>query len=625
MKLVLAIGLGALSFAAFAAKDIVGGSGYGYENNLDGTKVAGGYGDYTTTSAKPTAAQAKTQQFAQCKKLTSLDLSAATEIGDAAFAYSAMTTLTIPANVTKVGFISFGGCTNLTSVTVKSWAWATGTADLAKKEPFRDCTKLTTLTVPGGVPAVDVKALFAALTTILCPAANVAAWKAAYPSLTVKEPPAYYTIRFNKNDGTGTTSSKTFEYGVSTAMPSFSSLKWARSGFVFKGWATSVANASAGTIWKTDGAKVSTAAKAGATLDVYAVWGLAPGYYAIKFHKNDGSGAWRMLAYQTDVAKNMPTIAVGLAWSVPGKNFLGWATSEEKAVAGTIWKTDAQPMKNVIATGKTLNVYAVWGAGKYKITFVKNEGSGFLETREFDYGVTTPITSLLALKWPRQGYDFLGWALTTADAREGKIWKSDKASIQNAAKVGETLMVYAVWKLQASYYEIRYNKNDGTGKWRTVAYPYGTKKNLPTIANGLQWSRDGYSFGGWATSAAKAAAGTVWKTDAQTIMTAAEPGKTVNAYAIWKPLLKTSVACYLPISAFGGDETLVVEDGYYHGVLLDGTGTYDLLVDDLSSDETTGYVRIQTKEGILSGECVVARGVDGWIVDLGGEWFVLPD
>lgn len=178
----------------FAAIDKTSGK-YGYENSLDGTKVPGGYGDYTTTSAKPTAAQAKTQQFAQCKKLSSLDLSAVTEIGNAAFAYSAMPTLTIPANVTKVGYISFGGCTNLTSVTVKSWNWATGTTELLKKEPFRECTKLTTLAVPGGVPSIDIKSVFPSVTKIRCPKANVDAWKKAYPAFTIVNSDPILTIK----------------------------------------------------------------------------------------------------------------------------------------------------------------------------------------------------------------------------------------------------------------------------------------------------------------------------------------------------------------------------------------------------------------------------------------------
>ncbi|MBR4257771.1 MAG: leucine-rich repeat protein [Kiritimatiellae bacterium] len=161
----------------------------GYENSIDCRDDATyGYGDYVTTSAKPTAAEARTQKFAQCKKLTSLDLSAVVDIGDAAFAYSSITDLTLSANVKSVGYISFGGCTNLESVTVKSWDWATGTSALDKKEPFHDCFKLTTLSVEGAAattPAIDVAKVFPKVKSVRVPAANVAAWKSAYPSLTI--------------------------------------------------------------------------------------------------------------------------------------------------------------------------------------------------------------------------------------------------------------------------------------------------------------------------------------------------------------------------------------------------------------------------------------------------------
>ena len=64
-----------------------------------------------------------------------------------------------------------------------------------------------------------------------------------------------------------------FGYGVKTRLPSLKNgLYWARDGFTFKGWASSKANADAGTIWRGDWAYVSTAASVGQVLNVWAVW-----------------------------------------------------------------------------------------------------------------------------------------------------------------------------------------------------------------------------------------------------------------------------------------------------------------------------------------------------------------
>ena len=83
----------------------------------------------------------------------------------------------------------------------------------------------------------------------------------------------YYQIAFHKNDGTGKWRSLGYQYGKSTKLPTcVNGLGWGRAGYVFKGWATSEANAKAGKIWKADGAWVSTAAAKGKTLNVYAVW-----------------------------------------------------------------------------------------------------------------------------------------------------------------------------------------------------------------------------------------------------------------------------------------------------------------------------------------------------------------
>ena len=164
----------------------------GYENHYT-TTVAGyaGYGNEGIVLAMPTTAAAHTLTYAQCRALANCDLAHenVTSIGDAAFAYSGMASLTIPASVGELGYISFGGCSNLTEISFSSWNWADGTENLEDKEPFRDCFKLKTLRVSDDAAeppeSFSVTNTFAELTTVYCPATKTNLWVAAYPTLDI--------------------------------------------------------------------------------------------------------------------------------------------------------------------------------------------------------------------------------------------------------------------------------------------------------------------------------------------------------------------------------------------------------------------------------------------------------
>ena len=259
-------------------------------------------------------------------------------------------------------------------------------------------------------------------------------------------------------------------------------------------------------------------------------------YYTVRFHRNDASDE-KTAAYDFDygVATRIPSLN-SLGWARRGIDFLGWATSRANADAGKVWKKDWASISTAAAAGKTLDVYAVWAlkSDSYAIEFVRNDGAGTWRTIGFKYGEKTRMPSLAnGLKWARRGYEFKGWALTTADAAAGKVWKGDWAYVSTPVKAGEVLTAYAVWALKPGYYQIRYNKNDGTGKWRALGYEYGVSTKLPTV-KALGWTVSGKKFKGWATSAANASAGKVWKTDGAAVSTAAAEGKTLSIYAIWQ-------------------------------------------------------------------------------------------
>jgi hypothetical protein len=73
---------------------------------------------------------------------------AVVRIGDEAFAYSSLTSVTIPAGVTAIGTNAFRECVNLTSVTIPDSVTSIG--DVA----FYACFDLTSITVPASVTSV---------------------------------------------------------------------------------------------------------------------------------------------------------------------------------------------------------------------------------------------------------------------------------------------------------------------------------------------------------------------------------------------------------------------------------------------------------------------------------------
>ncbi len=333
----------------------------------------------------------------------------------------------IPDGVTSIGGVAFDECYGLHSVTIPE------SVTSIEAYSFYNCGDLISVRMPRRFEGNLNSSVFYG-----CPSGLV---------ITYYDP--YYTVRFHRNDASDEkTAAYDFDYGVATRIPSLNSLGWARRGIDFLGWATSRANADAGKVWKKDWASISTAAAAGKTLDVYAVWALKSDSYAIEFVRNDGAGTWRTIGFKYGEKTRMPSLANGL-------------------------------------------------------------------------------------KWARRGYEFKGWALTTADAAAGKVWKGDWAYVSTPVKVGEVLTAYAVWALKPGYYQIRYNKNDGTGKWRALGYEYGVSTKLPTV-KALGWTVSGKKFKGWATSAANASAGKVWKTDGAAVSTAAAEGKTLSIYAIWQ-------------------------------------------------------------------------------------------
>ena len=164
----------------------------------------------------------------------------------------------------------------------------------------------------------------------------------------------------------------------------------------------------------------------------------------------------------------------------------------------------------------------------YTVRFHRNDGSEKTFEQEIAPDETARLSSLTALGWARKGFVFRGWSTSPSSQA---VRYANWASVCNAAAEGARLDLYAVWQLAAGYYEIRFNKYDGSGAWRSVAFAHGTKTRIPSLANGLGWAKRGFDFQGWSTGAG----GAVWKADWAYVSEPVKPGQTLNVWASWTP------------------------------------------------------------------------------------------
>ena len=264
------------------------------------------------------------------------------------------------------------------------------------------------------------------------------------------------TVAFDNNGGTGTMASEA--NNVPTALTSNS---FFRSGYTFAGWNTA-ANGS-GTSYA-DASSYPFAADA----TLYAQWTAIPNK-TVTFTNNGGTGS------MANEAKNVSTALTSNSFTRAGYTFAGWSTT---AIGSVVYADAASYPFTVDVT-----LYAQWTAIPNKtVTFSANGGTGTM-TNE----VNNVAAGLTGNSFTRAGYTFAGWNTTTTGS--GTSY-ADAASYSFAAD----LTLYAQWTAIPSSI-VTFNSNGGTGTMANEAH------NVPTALVTDAFTRVGYTFGGWNTTA----------------------------------------------------------------------------------------------------------------------------
>jgi len=390
--------------------------------------------------------------FENCDALASVTLhDGVAAIGESAFEdCKALTFVEIPGSVTVVGESAFEGCDALADVIIDDGVKTIGV------DAFCECNALMYVTIPASVTEIGDYAFSdcANLFGVKMPRwfegnLNKSVFEGCPADLLISyyDPP--YMVRFHKNDGSDDiTAEQEIEFGVATRLTSLAKLGWAKRGLDFVGWGK---YQNSKVVWKQNWASVTDLAASGATVDLYAIWAVASDSYVIEYIRNDGAGTWRWVGFKHGVKTRMPSLANGLKWARRGYEFKGWELTTADANDNTRaapWKGDWAYVSSPVAKGGKLTAYARWALkpGYYQIRFNRNDDSGKWRTLGFELNKGTKLSTISALGWERDGYEFVGWASSKANADAGKLWKPDGAWVTNAAAEGKTLSIYAIWR-----------------------------------------------------------------------------------------------------------------------------------------------------------------------------------
>ena len=324
-----------------------------------------------------------------------------------------------------------------------------------------------------------------------------------------------YTVTFDKQNGTGGSTSAAATFNG--AMPAITVPT--RTGYTFGGYYT--AKNGGGTQYYTSSGSSARNWNITANTTLYAKW--TANTYTIIYNSNKPRGASSEITGLTASSTHTYDMAGTLTangYSLVGRTFKGWSTSAN----GSVLYGDEDTVKNLTSTANgTYNLYAVWQANKYTVTFGTAGGSNVSPVEAtFDSGLPTVSLPM------RAGYVFGGF-YTAENGGGTQYYKADGTAEMDKYTVDGNLTLFAKWT-PVSYTIAFYDGDTFIKKTENVVY--GAEITLPS-AEALGLTRKNYNFVGWNLYSDQTWA--MYKAD--TVYTggfAEENGKTVILRAAWE-------------------------------------------------------------------------------------------
>ena len=335
-----------------------------------------------------------------------------------------------------------------------------------------------------------------------------------------------FTIAFNANGGSGTMSSMSKYYGVSSYEPqgNINDNVFTKSGYAFTGWNTA-ADGSGSTIVNgasVDGVFTAASATAGSTVTLYAQWGP----YTVSYNTHGGSACESGSGTVT-----LPTT------TRTGYTFNGWYT----AASGGTKVGDAGAS---YTPTDSVTLHAQWAAKTCTFTLNMNGGTYGGSTDPFVFpNETYTVSPTYGTNYysqigapVRTGYTFVGWMIywepsgewvyawdANGNAVSGNIWNGNglSATLQYDGNVE----AYANWG--GNTYAVTLDRQGASTGTTSVTATYG--QAMPSIETLPVMT--GQTFGGYYT--ATNGGGTQYYTDAGVSVRNWDKTAATTLYAKW--------------------------------------------------------------------------------------------
>ena len=344
--------------------------------------------------------------------------------------------------------------------------------------------------------------------------------------------------------------------------------------------------------------------------------------YTVKFNANGGTGTMddESFTYGTEKA------LTSNSFTYASHTFQGWSTSE----GGTVEYTNGKKVKNLTTTcNGTVNLYAVWDTNSYSVKYDANGGSGAPAPQTKTYGVNLTLSNTLPTF---SAHTFAGWKATdnTMYSPGGTYSKNAGTTMtaqwcNNCAPTGGASCTLTATNGICSYstscpagytisnsgkynpsctactYTVKFNANGGTGTMSNETFTYGTEKALTSNS----FTRTGYAFSGWATSASGAK---VYANGEKVKNLTTTCDGTVNLYAVW--VEDSAPTCSITVSSgtLGENDYYTTDVGIKmttsnassYGLTTTNSATYNSTTTATLSTDTEGttyYGYVQSTNG----------------------------
>ncbi len=288
-----------------------------------------------------------------------------------------------------------------------------------------------------------------------------------------------------------------------------------RINYKFSKWTTSDGSK------KYDDGSVITVTK---DINLYAEWekintsGAVDGVIVV-FHKNDGSN-------ETVTKTNLQLLSGSYysdTFTRPGYTFRGWADAADSYVPINAY---------VFINSGTYDFYAVWqNNSKYKVIYsssmfgswgslssgdISLVESGSTPYQEFNVVNGKATATFIDCPITKEGYKFSCWSSGLDELYAGQ-----------SSEISSDTVVFPVWVSDANACKITMHMNDGSDTEDIIRYVEKTEYIDAFLPKNVPFSREGYTFDGWNTSADES--GTYYGTSLFDRISS-----DVEVYAIWR-------------------------------------------------------------------------------------------